>query len=86
MRKILIILSLVIFVGGGVNSHGETRTKKSETRDSSGKLLYRTKITGDRGEVRDSRGKLMMRSKTTGNATEIRDSNGKLIERVKTTK
>lgn len=86
MRKILIILSLVIFMGGGVSSYGETRTgtKKSETRDSSGKLLYRTTTKGDRSEIRDSGGKLMMRSKTSGGTVEVRNPSGKLIERIKT--
>ena len=86
MRKIVIILSLVIFVGGGVSSYGGTGTKKSETRDSSGKLLYRTTTKGDRSEIRDPRGKLMMRTRTSGGNTEIRNPSGKLIERVKKTK
>jgi hypothetical protein len=86
LRKIILILSLVIFVGGGVSSYGETGagTKKSEARDSSGKLLYRTKTTGNTGEVRDPSGKILMRSRTTGNTTEIRNPSGKLIERIKT--
>jgi hypothetical protein len=72
-------------VGGGVNSYGESsRTIKSDVRNSSGKLLYRTKTTGNTGEVRDPGGKILMRSRTIGNTTEIRNPSGKLIERVKT--
>ena len=86
MRKILILLSLLIFMGAAVTAYGESRTKKSEVRDSSGKLLYRTKTTGNTGEVRDPSGKILMRSRTTGNTTEIRNPSGKLIERIKQTK
>lgn len=64
---------------GGVSS----RTKKSDVRDSSGKLLYRTKTTGNTGEVRDPSGKILMRSRTTVNTTEIGNLSGKLIERIK---
>jgi hypothetical protein len=67
----------------GVSVYGESRTKKSDVRDSSGKLLYRTKTTGNTGEVRDPSGKILMKSKTRGETTEVRDSSGKLIERIK---
>jgi hypothetical protein len=62
----------------------ESRTIKSDVRNSSGKLMYRTKTTGNTGEVRDPSGKILMRSRTIGNTTEIRNPSGKLIERIKT--
>ena len=84
MRKILLVISLLMFMA--VSVYGESKTKKSDVRDSSGKLLYRTSTSGNKTEFRDSSGKLLMRSKTTGDSTEVRNSSGKLIERIKQTK
>lgn len=82
MWKNLLVTSLLLLVG--VSAYAESRTIKSDVRNSSGKLLYRTKTTGNTSEVRDPSGKLLMRSKTRGGTTEVRNPRGKLIERIKT--
>jgi hypothetical protein len=78
MRTILAVLAILclpilVFAGDG-------KTIKGEVRDSSGKLLLKTKTHGNQSEVRNPSGKLLMKSRTLSNGTtETRSPSGKLL-------
>jgi hypothetical protein len=54
-----------------------------EIRSPEGKLLYKTKTTGNRTEVRSPNGKLLWIMKDMGGVTEVRAPNGKLLYKIK---
>ena len=81
MSKIFLAFFALVFLF--TSTYAETGVIKKDVRDSSGKLLYRTKTTGNVSEVRDPSGKLLMKSRTTGNKTEVRSPSGKLIETIR---
>lgn len=82
MSKIILASFMVAFLF--TSTFAENRVIKKDVRNSSGKLLYRTKTTGNVSEIRDASGKLLMKSRTTGNKTEVRSPSGKLIETIRT--
>jgi hypothetical protein len=56
-----------------------------EIRSPSGKLLYKTKTTGNRTEVISPNGKLLWVLKDVGGLTEVRSPTGKLLYKVQST-
>jgi hypothetical protein len=81
MKTILTILFLLCFAASSFA--GDGKTVKGEVRDSSGKLLYKTKTKGNVTETRDPSGKLVTKSKTKDGRTETRSPSGKLIQKTK---
>jgi hypothetical protein len=81
MKKIASLVACLCLIAA--YAHGGSETVTAETRSPSGKLLYKSKTTGNTTEVRSPSGKLLMKSKTTGNTTEVRSPSGKLLQRIK---
>jgi hypothetical protein len=71
----LCLMALYAVAGSG--------TVTTETRSPSGKLLCKSRTTGNKTEVRSPSGKLLIRTKTTGNTTDVRSPTGKLLQRIK---
>jgi hypothetical protein len=80
MKTILAVL-IVLFLP--ILSFAGDKTVKGESRDSSGKLLYKTYTRGNTTETRDASGKLVTKSKTTNGKTEVRSPSGKLLYKAK---
>ncbi|MCL5124483.1 MAG: hypothetical protein M1511_08310 [Deltaproteobacteria bacterium] len=84
MKKAVLIITVLLTLGA--LAQAGSPTFRSQIRNSSGKLLYNTRTTGNTTEVRNPSGNLVIKSKTTGGKTEVRSPSGKLLETVKTTK
>ncbi len=80
MKTAAMIVALLCFPALGFTAD---KTVKGETRDSSGKLLYKTYTRGNTTETRDASGKLVTKSKTTNGKTEVRSPTGKLLYKAK---
>ena len=81
MSKVVLGLCIIMMIS--VTAFAESRTVKQDARNSSGKLLYRTKTIGNVTEVRDPSGKLISKSRSSGNKTEVRSPTGRLIKTIR---
>ena len=83
MKKIVAMLFTVFLLSSAVPVLAGSQPVSRELRSADGKLLYKTKTTGNRTEVMNPSGKLLWVLKELGDTTEVRLPNGKLLYKVK---